>query len=113
MIKDKLRSCMLCFLILVCTSFYGTLSISTNENINPIFLLCTSFIGIYLMMGISKYISKINLKFKLLHYIGNNTVVILCLHFLCFKIVNLIQVLVYKYPNYKIASYPTISGAGG
>ena len=113
MIKIKLYASIICFSILVCTSFYGTLSISTNENINPLFLLCTSFMGIYLIMCISKYMSKMNLKIKLLKYIGNNTVVILCLQFLCFKIVNLMQVLIYKYPNYRIASYPVISGTKG
>ena len=112
-IKIKLPVCILCLIALICTSFYATLSISTNENINPLFLLTTSFMGIYFMMCISKYIASINSEFKILKYIGGNTVAILCLHFLSFKIVNLIQVVIYKYPSYRLAAYPTLSGANG
>lgn len=112
-IKIKLSASIICLIALICSSFYGTLNISTNENINFVFLLYNSFIGIYFIMCVSNYIANSNNEFKLLKYIGNSTVVILCLHFLCFKIINLVQILIYKYPMYRIASFPTLSGSNG
>lgn len=112
-IKIKFSTSVLFLIVLISSSFYGTLSISTNENVNPIFLIYNSFMGIYLMLCISKYLANLNTEFRVLKYIGNNTVIILCLHFLSFKIVNLIQILIYKYPMYKIASYPILSGSNG
>lgn len=112
-IKIKFSTSILFFIILLASSFYGTLSISTNENVNAVFLLYNSFMGIYLILYVSQYLANLNTEFRVLKYIGRNTTIILCLHFLSFKIINLMQVQIYKYPKYMIGSYPILLGTNG
>lgn len=72
--------------------FLGTISINSNYFKNPLFLLICSLFGIYMVMYISKYIEN-HLQYLtfILSYIGKNTLPIVALHFVSFKIVMLIQ----------------------
>lgn len=72
--------------------FLGTISINSNYFKNPFYLLICSFFGIYMVMFISKYIEN-HMRYLtfILSYIGKNTLPIVALHFVSFKIVMLIQ----------------------
>ena len=61
-------------------------------------------------MIVAKYlISRRIILSNAIVYIGNNTIQILTWHFLCFKIVSLIIILVYHLPIEHLAEFPTIS----
>jgi fucose 4-O-acetylase-like acetyltransferase len=61
---------------------------------------------------ISKVISK-RYKANVLLYIGRNTISIMALQFISFKIVAIIQIYIYRYPLYYLAKFPVISGNNG
>ncbi|WP_252228862.1 MULTISPECIES: acyltransferase family protein [unclassified Clostridium] len=103
----------LCFIFLIFGSFKGKIDLVSNAIINPLFLIFNSYIGIYLIIGISEFLCNTKKEFKLIRYIGNNTIPILCLHFLMFRIVNYMQVVLYNLPYYRIASHPILNGQNG
>ncbi len=86
--------------------------INVGENIYPsIFIfLVSSASGIYWNIFLSKFISE-NLKNKkILINIGKNSLHIMTLHFLCFKLVNLFIIKFYDLPNHELASLMGIKG---
>ena len=56
------------------------------------------------LMGKNKYIVK-----SILVYIGNNTLTILTWHFLSFKLVSLVIILMYQLPIARLAEFPVIT----
>ena len=42
------------------------------------------------------------------YYIGQNTMVIFALHMLCFKIGNLLKIIIYDLPTYRLAEFQII-----
>ena len=80
----------------------------SNEFSNPILFLLDSIIGIYCVFYIAKTINKKYKYKKVIIYIGKNTIIILALHLLAFKIVNFVQVIIYKEPYKLISAYPIL-----
>lgn len=113
--KIKINNILLipCVAILSYSSFKGQVDLVRNIIVNPIFLLGNSAIGIYLMVGIANIITNVKKKFKLIDYIGENTVIILCIHFLAFRMVNFVQVIIYDMPYYRIATHSVLNGNNG
>lgn len=72
--------------------FLGIISINSNYFKDPLFLLLCSFLGIYMVIYVSKFIEN-HLKYisLILSYVGKNTLPIVALHFISFKIIMLIQ----------------------
>jgi fucose 4-O-acetylase-like acetyltransferase len=64
-----------------------------------------SISGIYIVLYMAKQISKISFLAKGISYLGKSSFHIMALHFLSFKIVNLIDVLVHHKPMYNIAQF--------
>lgn len=98
-------------IILYISSYFGRIEISSNIYTSPIFFLLTSVCGIYMITYISK---MINIRFKanILDYIGKNSFTVMALHLIAFKIVSLVQVIIYKDNFNKVASYPTYYSNG-
>ncbi len=71
------------------------------------FLILTPTIGTYLILYISKQIEKYSFS-NIFKYIGRRTITILALHFLCFKLVNLIIVLKKNQSLSQIANFPVM-----
>ena len=72
--------------------FWGSVSINSNYFSNPVFLLTSSFLGIYMVIFISKKIeSKFSFMKIILAYIGRHTLPIVAMHFISFKVVMLVQ----------------------
>ena len=98
--------------LLLLNSLYGDIRIDSHRYVNPSFLLVNSFLGIYAIIGISKYLAA-NLKDgNVLEYIGEHTFIIMALHFISFKMINYLQIIYYDLPIYKLAMFPTIKGYG-
>ena len=100
----------------------GTLLLLALSFIWPASMFCdylmifpyvgVALIGIYIVFGVSDYLDR--RKPWLLYYIGNNTLIILGLHFLAFKIVALIQIYYYHLDFTYLAKFPVAwSGQDG
>jgi len=93
-----------CILFLLISSLYGKVNMIGRSYVNPAFIIVNSAAGIYLIF----YISKVFVKSYYLNYIGRNTLIILALHLLSFKVISLIQVLLYDYHISMIGEHPVI-----
>lgn len=80
--------------------------ISANMYHNPLYFYCAAIIGIYINLYFAKRISKLNIR--LLEYIGEKSMYIMIFHLLAFKIVNFIQIKVYKLSIDNLSAYPTL-----
>ena len=83
----------------------GVLGIK-DEYVSPYTVVAIS--GIIMVLNISKLIERTSRIKKLFYYAGNNTMVILALHFTCLKIVSLIKIGVYGLPIERLAEFPVI-----
>lgn len=87
----------------------GYVFLGSNSYEYPWLLVTVVPAGIYASLWLSKQLERN----RLLQYIGTNTIFIIATHFLAFKVVSLIQIQVYGYPDFYLAKFPVISGAGG
>jgi len=69
----------------------------------------TAVLGILAIYYISKLMLKKVKHVEYLIYIGNNTLTVLTWHFLCFKLVSLLIILLYKLPMERLAEFPAIA----
>jgi fucose 4-O-acetylase-like acetyltransferase len=98
---------------LILSSLYGTLEISSQNYVNPSFIILCSLTGIYLNIFVAKKIMESNIKINVLKFIGANSLTIMALHFLCFKLVSIMQIEVYHLPLYMLGKFPVIDGSNG
>ena len=86
---------------------------SSNVNFfdDPFIFMITSLSGILLVLSISCIIVGLK-EIKILEYIGKHTLIILFWHFLAFKSVTAIQIVLYGDPIYRLASFPVYNSEG-
>lgn len=85
-------------LTLVIMDRFGTIGIGDNEYPNPIYLIIVSVAGWIVIYKFAEFLNIIYCRFKdkklyvnrLVLYAGKNSIWILCLHLLAFKVVNFI-----------------------
>lgn len=100
--------------LLIFDSFHGQIEMSSNTYSSPWFFLLNAVLGIYVVFGFSKFLSRQKGKLlDLLNYIGVNTIPILALQLLAFKLINYAQVVLYHYPSYMTAKFLIIDGSHG
>lgn len=100
-------------LFLVMSSLYGSIEMAANSYLSPSFLIVNSLAGVYINMYLAKIIIFKKINYTILEYIGKNTFAIMALHFLSFKLINLIQVKLDNLPIYMVAKFPVIDGTNG
>lgn len=100
-------------LFLVMSSLYGPIDMASNTYLSPSFLIVNSLAGVYINIHLAKIIVSKKINYTILEYIGKNTFAIMALHFLSFKLINLIQVKLNNLPIYMVAKYPVIDGTNG
>lgn len=112
--KDYFRFLVLLgmFGILVLCNFWGRIELAETSYTNPLFLLITSISGWQLMYELSYFISRTVKNKNILITIGKNSLSVVVLHFLCFKIINLIAVLIEGGPLFLISCYPIYKRTG-
>lgn len=114
--KDKVKNNIYLFIFflinLVILNYLGRIELSQNYYENPFYLIVCSLSGIYVILCISKFLCTHKFNITFIKYLGKNTIPIMALHFLVFKLVNLIQIIIYKYPLESLASFPTIPPYG-
>lgn len=100
------------FLILLVCYHFGRIELADTYYWNPLFLIITSFMGWFFLYEISYYVSKTTRIANVIILIGKNTIAVVILHFLCFKIVSLIGIKITDSPDYALACFPTFMKNG-
>ena len=77
----------------------------TNMTAIPFFIV--AFSGTVLTLNISQLIESFKIK-HLFYYLGQNTLIVFALHMLCFKIGNLLKIIVYDMPITRLAEFTII-----
>lgn len=97
------------FGVLILMKPFGYIALDGNNMENPLYFIVASFSGWCLLWVIAKIFQRINfIGNKMISYISIHAVPIIALHFLAFKIVNAICVLINSMPPYMIASFPVL-----
>lgn len=96
------------FITLVVCRQFGEIDLDINRYVNPVFLLITSIAGWLLIYEFSYYCTLLKWLYKPLCVIGNNTMAVLIFHFLCFKGITYIQILIYDLPKSYINAFPVL-----
>ncbi len=94
-------------LILLLLREYGEMDMRRNFYPDPAFMLTGTILGTYLTFYISKHISNRRIIY-ILSYVGKNTIPIMALHILSFKLVTLIQIAFLGLPYYMLGNFPII-----
>ena len=100
------------FIILIVASKFGSIALATNDYVNPLYLLLVSLVGWQWIYELSWMIKQINLIAGWMVCFGQNTLMVVILHFLCFKIVNYVGVLINGWPLCCVAAFPILCKGG-
>lgn len=92
-------------IVLYFLSKKGSIDMANGIFVNPIFYISSSILGIYL----SVYVAKLIKKNKVIEYIGENTIVILALHFISFKLVDFIYIKYMDIPMGNLSVFPVLN----
>lgn len=98
----------LAFGILIIMNKYGYVRMNLNEYYSALFFIVSSVLGIAMIIFMSKFLESNLKEIKVLKDIGENTLYIMILHFLSFKIVSFIIIKWYDYAICKLSSFPVI-----
>lgn len=99
--------------MLLIAQSYGNIDLSSNSIENPIFFLTVSLLGWFLLYGISALLLRTKcIAVNAISYISVHSVSIIALHFLCFKLINVIVVFMTGQEKYMIASFPVLMYSG-
>lgn len=93
---DKFVLIPICFIILLILNRYGMVSVNANEYSNPIYFLICSFVGIYMIISLGKFLERVPKLNCALEYIGKHTLIIMAWHLISFKLTMIIQFIICK-----------------
>ncbi len=96
------------FSVLIICNNMGSIALSKNSYTNPIYFLIVSFVGWQFVYELAYFIGKGKYLKRFLVVLGQNTLAIVILHFLCFKIVSYLGVLINQDPLCLIAAFPVL-----
>lgn len=95
------------FIMLTYINFFGiSITVHNNNFINPLIFLVCGIAGYIFCSLIAGYVMKFNTLKTAMCYVGQNTLPIVILHFICMKFVTLIQIIIYHSPIEMLASHP-------
>lgn len=98
---------LLFLIILIITAKFNIVEMAVNKYTNIIIFPIIALMGIYLVMYISELVLRWRIK-SLLIFIGENTLSIVALHFLSFKLVTFLQVIYYNLPKVYLGEFPVL-----
>lgn len=110
--KNYLLAILIAVMILLMCNIKGSIALNNNQYCNPVFLLVTSLSGWIFLYGISSYVKQWKLVKKILISIGQNSLAIVILHFLCFKVVNYFGIMIDGKPKCLVAAFPVLYKTG-
>lgn len=104
--RHKYKVIIVSFIVLCLLSKYGKIDMASGSITNIVFFLAVSFAGWFLLYSIAS--CKGIRENKFLIYIGQHTLSILVLHFLAFKIVTFMYLLISNKDMLYLAVFPVI-----
>lgn len=90
----------------------GFINLGTNTFQNPLFLIINTLAGWTLLYAIAHWLEKFRYS-EFLAFLGVHTIYIIFIHFIGFKVITILQCIIYDYPAYMIAYFPIIDGSNG
>lgn len=100
------------FPLLFIAQKYGSISLNVNHFENPLFLIGCSLLGWFWLQAWAQVIEKTKHLKNFTVYLSKSSLFILFLHFLSFKAVSAIQILIYQENPYMLASFPILRRDG-
>ena len=98
--------------ILVFSRKYGNISYANNTYHDSLIVIISALSGWVLLYNLAMLFEKNKNLTKMTAYIGRNTLPILLIHFLAFKVVTALQILIYNEPIHKLAAFPVLKSEG-
>ncbi|MBS7182012.1 MAG: acyltransferase family protein [Eubacterium sp.] len=98
--------------ILVFSRKYGNISYANNTYHDPLIVIISALSGWVLLYNLAMLFEKNKNLTKMTAYIGRNTLPILLIHFLAFKVVTALQILIYNESIHKLAAFPVLKSEG-
>lgn len=89
-------------------STFGAFSERMNQIENPLMYYTCAILGWLFLCNISYFIGKSDTAKNIISTLGQHTLAIMLFHFLAFKIVTLIEILIFKEDMSLIKSYPCL-----
>ena len=102
-----------CFMVLVISVKYGPQDTGAHQFIAPPFFLAASVCAFYTSYYAATVLEQTTVLKNFMLLAGKNTIEIMSLHFIAFRLVNYLQVRIYDLPAAMIGSHPTLSKADG
>ncbi len=93
-------------LVLYILNGLGSIELSQRIYTSPWFFFVASLVGWYLMYSLSFLLTQTTYLQRIFTYLGRNTICIIVLHFLCFKVITLLQIIIYDLPISKLSAFP-------
>lgn len=95
--------------------FFTTVSINltANEINDPVSFLLCSLCGFFMCSYAAVSLQRFHFIKVVLIYVGKHTLPIVMFHFLCMKLVTLLQIVVYKASRDRLSSHPYYISSGG
>lgn len=100
------------FVVLYIMQFHGEIEISLNKYTNPVYFVTVSIAGWVMLYEISVFLARTKFFKRIFSYVGESTMWILFLHFVVFKLVNLIGICLLKQDISGISTYPILYKEG-
>lgn len=100
------------FLLLSVCNHLGSIALGENAFGNPFFLLTASVAGWLFLYEGAVFLKRVPFLCRIVSYIGRNTLPIVILHLLAFKIVSYIGVFVNGYDPCLVAAFPVLYKGG-
>lgn len=96
--------------IILCISAKMNFKVDMRINYYSNFLVFVvdAILGIYFMLTLIKKLDKLKFEFIFLKYAGKNTITIMALQLICFKIISIIQVKLYNLPINSLSGFGNI-----
>lgn len=109
-------------MVMVIMSFFALsilFGLGTNTNLtsfdNPCYFLISSLAGWIILYYIALMIVRVRRTniMLCLCYIGKNTMPIVLFHFMAFKVITIMEIMVYQLPWFRLASFPIYRSCAG
>ena len=100
------------FCLLLLYDRLGGIALGENDFIDPVFMLTASLAGWFLLYGGAVFLKKVPFLCKPIAYLGKNTLPIVILHLLAFKLVSFAGVFVNGNAPYLVAAFPVLYRGG-
>lgn len=103
-VRINIKYSLLCILVVLICSLINEVDISSNTIRFKTMLIVSGLCGTYFIIWFSK--SKILKKVNIIRYIGENSIIVLAFHCISFKLVMILEILIYRTSISNLGLFP-------